>query len=144
VNSFTVSPQQVRSAPPTVRRWIENEIAANLRALTATSNEQQTLSSRPPATSIREEDVEATICVCEDFVATLHELIGWWRQLRIRERAYELWEWAGRPEGKAVEHWLQAEDALRHEALTPHRDLRNLPTYGAAIRFAVSTRTYRG
>jgi hypothetical protein len=26
-----------------------------------------------------------------------------------RERAYEIWEHTGRPEGKAVEHWLQAE-----------------------------------
>src|SRR5260370_40748375 len=29
---------------------------------------------------------------------------------KIAERAYLLWEQAGRPEGKALEHWLQAED----------------------------------
>ena len=34
---------------------------------------------------------------------------GWWHEQRIRERAYQIWEEAGRPEGKAVEHWLQAE-----------------------------------
>jgi hypothetical protein len=28
---------------------------------------------------------------------------------RIRERAYSLWVAAGQPEGRAVEHWLQAE-----------------------------------
>lgn len=28
---------------------------------------------------------------------------------RIQERAYGIWERAGRPEGKSVEHWLQAE-----------------------------------
>lgn len=28
---------------------------------------------------------------------------------RIEERAYELWERAGRPEGRALEHWVQAE-----------------------------------
>ena len=87
--------------------------------------------------------MEATICFCEDFVATLHQLIAWWRQLRIRERAYELWERAGRPEGKAVEHWLQAEDELRHQSPTPRRDPQNLSTCGTAIRFAASTRTYR-
>jgi hypothetical protein len=27
----------------------------------------------------------------------------------IELRAYELWERAGRPEGRALEHWLQAE-----------------------------------
>ena len=34
------------------------------------------------------------------------------RDTQIRERAHELWEQAGRPEGKAVEHWLQAEREL--------------------------------
>ena len=28
---------------------------------------------------------------------------------RIQERAYHIWEQAGRPEGQSVEHWLQAE-----------------------------------
>ena len=37
---------------------------------------------------------------------------GWWHEERIRERAYELWEQAGRPEGRAVEHWLQAETEI--------------------------------
>jgi hypothetical protein len=27
----------------------------------------------------------------------------------VEQRAYELWECAGRPEGRALEHWLQAE-----------------------------------
>lgn len=36
-------------------------------------------------------------------------MIGWWHEQRIRERAYQLWEQAGRPDGKEVEHWLQAE-----------------------------------
>jgi len=36
-------------------------------------------------------------------------MTGWWHEQRVRERAYEIWERAGGPEGKAVEHWLQAE-----------------------------------
>ncbi len=31
----------------------------------------------------------------------------------IRARAYELWEQAGRPEGRDDEFWQQAEQALR-------------------------------
>ncbi len=31
------------------------------------------------------------------------------REQVIRERAYALWEAEGRPDGKAVEHWLRAE-----------------------------------
>ena len=31
---------------------------------------------------------------------------------RIRKRAHQLWEEAGRPNGSDVEHWLQAEKEL--------------------------------
>jgi hypothetical protein len=33
-------------------------------------------------------------------------------QDRIRQRAYELWEASGCPQGCEVEHWLQAEREL--------------------------------
>ena len=31
---------------------------------------------------------------------------------RIRDRAYELWEAKGRPEGQEAEHWAQARDEV--------------------------------
>ncbi|MCJ0972305.1 DUF2934 domain-containing protein [Pseudomonas sp. PS1] len=31
---------------------------------------------------------------------------------RIRERAYEIWESKGRPEGQEFEHWSQARDEI--------------------------------
>ena len=34
-------------------------------------------------------------------------------ELRIQERAYELWDRDGRPDGRANEHWLMAELELR-------------------------------
>src|SRR5229473_3092877 len=40
----------------------------------------------------------------------------------IAERAYLLWEQAGRPEGKALEYWLQAEDERSTEILN-HRTI---------------------
>lgn len=40
---------------------------------------------------------------------------SWWHEERIRERAYVIWERAGRPEGKQVEHWLQAEAEIAGE-----------------------------
>jgi hypothetical protein len=40
---------------------------------------------------------------------------GWWHEQRVRERAYQIWERAGRPEGKPVEHWLQAEAEIAAE-----------------------------
>ncbi len=30
----------------------------------------------------------------------------------IAKRAYELWEKAGKPEGRETEHWLQAENEI--------------------------------
>ncbi|MBM3605719.1 MAG: DUF2934 domain-containing protein [Alphaproteobacteria bacterium] len=34
---------------------------------------------------------------------------------RIRERAHQIWEAEGRPEGREAEHWAQAQDELRRE-----------------------------
>ena len=34
---------------------------------------------------------------------------------RIEERAYQLWDAAGRPEGEAEKYWLEAEAALEGE-----------------------------
>jgi len=38
---------------------------------------------------------------------------------RIREWAYELWEKEGRPTGRALDHWLEAERRERTTAPTP-------------------------
>jgi hypothetical protein len=34
---------------------------------------------------------------------------------RIRERSYQIWEQEGRPEGRHLDHWLQAEHELAAE-----------------------------
>ena len=33
-------------------------------------------------------------------------------EMQIRQRAYELWDAAGRPEGRAMDFWLEAERDL--------------------------------
>src|SRR5690349_13529849 len=42
--------------------------------------------------------------------------MGMSRQDRIRERAYQLWEQAGRPSGRDLEHWARAEAELHAAA----------------------------
>lgn len=37
------------------------------------------------------------------------------REARIRERAREIWESQGQPEGKAMEHWMEAEKEFGHD-----------------------------
>jgi hypothetical protein len=36
---------------------------------------------------------------------------------QIRERAHQIWEEQGRPEGHELEHWHEAERQLLHEGL---------------------------
>lgn len=36
-------------------------------------------------------------------------------QEEISRRAHDIWEQSGRPEGRALEHWLRAEQELRLE-----------------------------
>jgi hypothetical protein len=38
------------------------------------------------------------------------------KEERIRERAYQLWEEAGRPAGRQEEHWRQAKLEVEEEA----------------------------
>ena len=54
-------------------------------------------------------------------------MTGWWHEQRIQERAYEIWERAGCPEGKSVEHWLRAEAeiAAEEEGLEQEIELEN-------------------
>ena len=40
----------------------------------------------------------------------------WWHEERVRKRAYEIWERAGRREGTSVEHWRRAEAGITAEA----------------------------
>lgn len=39
-------------------------------------------------------------------------------KVHIADRSYFIWENEGRPEGKALEHWLRAQSELEAEALT--------------------------
>jgi DUF2934 family protein len=51
-------------------------------------------------------DYPSAGCAAQNMEA---DVAGWWHEHRVRERAYEIWERSGRPEGKSVEHWLRAE-----------------------------------
>jgi hypothetical protein len=41
---------------------------------------------------------------------------------RIEERARELWEAAGRPEGRDMEYWIKAEEELAPHSVTGEED----------------------
>ena len=46
-------------------------------------------------------------------ILVLTEELKQWTQDRIRERAREIWEESGRPAGRDLEFWLQAERDFR-------------------------------
>ena len=43
------------------------------------------------------------------------KLYGMMRRPKVRVRAYELWEKAGRPSDRDLEFWLQAEQQIKEE-----------------------------
>jgi DUF2934 family protein len=53
-----------------------------------------------------------------------HEVENWWHEQRVRERAYEIWQKAGCPEEKSVEHWLQAEAEIAAEEQGLEQEIR--------------------
>jgi len=55
---------------------------------------------------------------------------GWWHEERVRERAYAIWERAGRPEDRADEHWRQAEAEIAAEETGLAEEIK-LETEGA-------------
>lgn len=48
----------------------------------------------------------------------------------IRERAYQLWLSEGKPDGREVDHWLAARQALLHEELERKQALENIGSDG--------------
>lgn len=48
------------------------------------------------------------------------------REEQIRERAFQLWDEAGRPEGQDLDYWLQAENQLQGEAPESNDKLREM------------------
>ena len=45
-------------------------------------------------------------------------------QQAIQERSYSIWESEGRPHGRDLEHWAQAETELRAEVVTTPKRVR--------------------
>ena len=50
---------------------------------------------------------------------------------RIRKRAHEIWEEEGRPEGRHVAHWHQAEQNVTEPVIDPIENEPDLPTADA-------------
>jgi hypothetical protein len=52
----------------------------------------------------------------------------------VAKRAFEIWEREGRPEGRDMEHWLQAENELQNEAGKKQKGRRSPSKEPAALR----------
>jgi hypothetical protein len=63
-------------------------------------------------------------------------------ELRIRERAYAIWDANGRPEGRAQEHWLMAEHEL--QSTDGHPTSKTTATRAAVVRKSEKRQSSRG
>jgi hypothetical protein len=92
---------------------MEKQIDAALRDPGLLRNDLTRAEVAEPASDSLKEILKIFVLIGDHLVTALDEVIGWWREQRIRERAYAIWEQAGRADGKAMDHWLQAEAELR-------------------------------
>jgi hypothetical protein len=94
----TLSADDIRAAPPEVRRWLDQQVVRKsepgLRSNAAT---------RPPPPEVQREDG-----ISQEAEAARKAAI----QKLIAERAYELWENHGRPHGFDLIQWREAEQEI--------------------------------
>src|ERR1700746_1673852 len=101
--SFTFSLDQVKSAPPEVRRWIEREAAAALAAL-----------SRPEPDPSHPHAAALATCTLQE-AAEVYELIK--SNFLLSQVLFELARGMPRSRGTAPLHTLDLADMLRHTRL---------------------------
>jgi hypothetical protein len=105
MTSFTFSLEQVHSAPPEVRRWIENEIAAALGSLTRTEHSPSEPHSAELAACMPEEALKVFELIRGNFLLSQVFL----------ELAREMPAQTG---GSGLYHTLNIGELLRHTRLT--------------------------
>lgn len=71
MTSFTFSAEQIRSAPPAVRQWIENEVVATLRALTEAPHQPPPAHSAELAACTPEEALQVFEAIRDDYATAL-------------------------------------------------------------------------
>ncbi|MBV9016956.1 MAG: DUF2934 domain-containing protein [Alphaproteobacteria bacterium] len=53
------------------------------------------------------------------------------RDQAIRDRAYAIWEQDGRPEGRSLDHWLQAEAEIGIAVQTTAKTIKSRRAHGS-------------
>jgi len=104
MTSFTFSLEQLRSAPPEVRRWIESEIAATLGGLTRSEHGP----SEPHS-------AELAACTPEEALRVFDLIKG---NFLLSQVFFELAREAPHTSGSAPFHTLNIGDLLRHTRLS--------------------------
>ena len=65
------------------------------------------------------------------------------KEAEIEQRAYEIWEREGRPEGRHVEHWMQAQWELQGEAEIAGHNASSATAGGSGIAAPAKKTTRR-
>jgi hypothetical protein len=61
----------------------------------------------------------------------------------ISERAYSIWEREGRPDGQALNHWLQAEAELKRTERAPESPAPRLDAVASTVAAAAKAAAVR-
>jgi hypothetical protein len=103
MTSFTFTPEQVRSAPPEVRRWIEHEIAATLAALSKSEHDPSQVHAAALAACMPHEAAEVFELIKGNFL--------------LSQVYFELAREMPSSRGSVPLHALSIADILRHTRL---------------------------
>jgi len=124
MSGVTLSVDEIEAAPPEVRRWLESETARTLGLRPQFDPETEPTTGGPTvgqAGTVTIRPTETPAPMAKDSAAPEQEVkmdtaaaITNTEELRklIAERAYELWENQGRPQGCDLSNWRQAEQEI--------------------------------
>jgi hypothetical protein len=142
---FALSADDIKTAPPEVRRWLEQQVGRS------SDKEPKPKPIDPPTAPLIGCDAASVVGAEGSFAhtgdtemnqkcnAVGHAAI----QKLIAERAYELWENQGRPHGCDLIHWREAEQDIMNWAERPSHPPGDKPTSAEQNRGSASNRPLR-
>ncbi len=123
---LTFSADEIKAAPPEVRRWFGQEMARMFRSSHMPEPSMGTVMPSGRGVTEAHESTEAESAMKAGTRKCWTGEPAREAEIRhlVAQRAYELWENQGRPHGHDVTHWHQAEQEIMNCVRDPSTDHR--------------------